>query len=529
VSCRAGPRKQLLTISRWREGPCRRRHRPAGHRGGDVLSRDGGAFPRGGAKEAAALVLAAGMGKRMRSERHKVIHPVGGRAMILRVLASLRDAGVCRAVVVVGNQAETVRGVVEAASAELSPLRLEFALQAQQLGTGDATLQGLTVLERGADSPVPGQTVLVLYGDTPLLTAEQIGGLLRAHQECGAAATLLTAIPADPRGYGRIVRDDAGRVLAIVEDRDATEAQRAVREVNTGVGVFERPGLDAALALCRPANAQGEIYLTDVVEHLVRAGMPVAALAADDPAAALGVNDRRALAEAERILRRRTLERLMDGGVTVVDPETTFVDETATFAPDCVLLPMTIIEGACDFGAGCTVGPGAHIVHSRLGSGSVVRQSVVEDSDVGPGCRVGPFAHLRPGSVLGEAVEVGNFAEVKNSVLGAGTKQHHHSYIGDAELGPRVNVGAGVITANYDGRRKHRTVVGEGAFLGCNSNLVAPLTIGGGAVIGAGTTLAKGPVPADALAVGRVRPTIREGWAAARRDGRGGSEPDGRA
>lgn len=466
-----------------------------------------------------AVVLAAGTGKRMHSERHKVLHPVGGRAMVLRVLASLRDAGVRAAVVVVGHQAEAVTAAIAAAGPTLAPLHLDFALQAEQLGTGHATLAGLAAVDRPRAGPGPRGstgTALVLYGDTPLLGAEQIGDLLQAHRDAGAAATLLTAMVEDPRGYGRIVRDAGGRVTAIVEDRDATTLQTAIREVNTGVGCFERPSLDAALAHCRPANAQGEIYLTDVVAHLVGDAQPVLALAAADPQAALGVNDRRALAEAEGVLRLRTLHRLMDQGVTVADPATTYVAETAVFAPDCVLLPFTIVEGACDIGSGCTVGPGAHIRDSRLGAGCRVWQSVVEESVLGGGVQVGPFAHLRPGSRLGERVEIGNFAEIKNSTFGDGTKQHHHSYIGDAELGAHVNVGAGVITANFDGRRKHRTTVGDGAFLGCNSNLVAPVEVGGGAVVGAGTTVTKG-VPADALAVGRVRPTVKAGWAAAHR------------
>lgn len=489
------------------------------------MDREGEGLPEGALADVLALVLAAGLGKRMRSELPKVLHPVGGRPMLLRVLSSLRDAGIRRAVVVVGSRAEAVRAAVEAAAGELSPLVCLFALQEQQLGTGHAVACGL----EAAGAPGSGQPALVLYGDTPLLGAEEITGLLRAHRQRRAAATLLTAVPPDPAGYGRILRDEAGRVRAIVEERDASPAQRALREVNTGVGVFDRPGLDQALALCRPVNAQGEIYLTDTVEHLVRAGRPVEGVPAADAASALGVNDRRALAEAERILRTRVLDRLLEQGVTIVDPQTTYVDEAVQLEPDCVLLPMTVLEGACVVQRGCTVGPGAHLVRSRVGTGSAIWHSVVEDSEVGPGCRIGPFAHLRPGSRLGEGVEVGNFAEVKNAVLGPGTKQHHHSYIGDAELGARVNVGAGVITANYDGRRKHRTLVGEGAFLGCNSNLVAPITIGAGAVVGAGTTLAKGPVPADALAVGRVRPTIREGWAAVRRAAPEGEEADGRA
>lgn len=465
-----------------------------------------------------AVVLAAGVGKRMHSARHKVLHPVGGRAMVLRVLSSVRDAGVGRAVVVVGNQAEAVQAAIAPAAAELDPLQLQFALQSEQLGTGHAALQGLVAVGGPRWDATTG-TALVINGDTPLLRADQIIELLRVHRSSGAIATVLTAVVEDPRGYGRIVRDATGRVVAIVEERDATPEQKTIHEVNTGVGCFERPHVDIALTHCRPVNAQGEIYLTDVVAHLAADGQVVGALSATDAMAVLGVNDRRGLAAAEAALRLRTLEHLMDLGVTIADPGTTLVDDTAVFAPDSVLLPFTIIEGSCEIGSGCTVGPGAQIRDSRLGPGCRVWQSVVEQSVLGGGAQVGPFAHLRPGTRLGENVEVGNFAEIKNSTLGDGSKQHHHSYIGDAEIGERVNVGAGVITVNFDGRRKHRTLVGNDAFLGCNTNLVAPVEVGRGAIIGAGTTVTK-TVPTDALAVGRVRPTIKEGWAAARRGDR---------
>jgi bifunctional UDP-N-acetylglucosamine pyrophosphorylase/glucosamine-1-phosphate N-acetyltransferase len=466
-----------------------------------------------------AVVLAAGLGKRMRSTLPKVLHPVGGRPMLLRVLTAARDAGVGRAVVVTGVHAARVEEAVRAEGEALRPLEVAFAHQDEPRGTGHAVQCALA-----QQPPAGAASLLVLPGDAPLLGPDVLGALLRRHRSSGAAATLLTAILPNPEGYGRILRDAAGRVVGIVEERDATPEQRRVREVNTLACCFRRDLLEEALALCRPTNAQGEIYLTDAVGLLAGRGERIEAVLAEDAEAVLGVNDRRALAAAEAALRRRVLERWMDAGVTVLDPQTTFVDERAVLGQDCVLHPFTVLEGACEIGPGCTLGPGAHLRDSRLGAGCVVWHSVVEGSELGPDCRVGPFAHLRPGCRLGRGVQVGNFAELKAAVLGDGCKQHHHSYVGDAELGPGVNVGAGVITANFDGRRKHRTVVGAGAFLGCNVNLIAPVEVGAGAFVAAGTTVSR-PVPPDALAVGRPEVVVREGWAARRRQE--GNRPSG--
>lgn len=440
--------------------------------------------------------------------------------MILRVLMAARQAGVDEAIVVTGNGAAEVEDVVEAAAAALEPMRVRFARQAEQRGTGHATMQALAAL---LPPNGPGEAVLVLPGDAPLLEAEVIRGLRDTHGSTGAAVTLLTARMDRPEGYGRILRDASGRVAGIVEDRDATPEQRRIQEINTLVACFDRALLEQALAQCSADNAQGEIYLTDTVGILRRQGHGIEAVVVDDADSALGVNDRRALAVAEATLRRRTLERWMDAGVTVVDPLTTYVDEEATIGPDCVLLPFTVIQGTSDIASGCHLGPGAHIRSSRLDSGCTVWHSVIEQSELGPECRVGPFAHLRPGSRLDARVDVGNFAEVKNAHLGEGTKQHHHSYIGDADVGAGVNIGAGTITVNFDGRRKHRTVIGEGAFVGCNTNLVAPVQLGAGAFVAAGTTVNR-DVPGDALAIGRPELQMRPGWAARRREGPRDSE-----
>lgn len=461
------------------------------------------------AADVVAVVLAAGLGKRMRSALPKVLHPVQGKPMVARVLGALRAAGVPRAVVVTGNGAAAVERVVVDRSATLQPLQCVFVHQAAQLGTGHAVLQALPL--------VRAETVLVVPGDAPLLDPGDLRRVLDAQRAASAAVTLLSARLPDPTGYGRIVRDATGRVTGIVEERDADPEQRRIDEVFTLVAAFRRTLLESALRECRPDNAQGEVYLPDAVAVAARRGERVETLVARRAEDVLGVNDRGALAEAEAALRDRTLAALMDAGVTILDPRTTFVDEDASVAPDVRILPMTVIEGPCVIASGCELGPGAHLRSSRLAEGCRVWHSVVEESAAGAGCSIGPFAHLRPGSRLGRNVAVGNFAEVKNAVLGDGTKQHHHSYVGDADVGSDVNVGAGVITVNYDGRRKARTVVGDGAFLGCNSNLVAPVTVGPGAYVAAGSTCDR-PVPADALAIARARQEVKEGWAARRRN-----------
>ena len=457
---------------------------------------------------ASAVVLAAGLGQRMRSSLPKALLAVGGRPMVERVLAAACGAGLGHAVVVTGSGAEQVEAAIRKAAGGLPGLRIDFARQAQQRGTGDATLQALPLVAAG--------TVVVLPCDAPLLGAGQIRDLLAAHLGAGAGITLLTARMTDPTGYGRVLRLPDGGVAGIVEERDATPQQRALTEVFTLVACFRRDLLASALAECGTDNAQGEMYLPDTVGIARRRGEHVQALVAPVAAEVMGANDRRALAAAEAALRTATLQRLMDAGVSVIDPATTFVDESATIGADSTLLPMTVIEGACSIGPGCEIGPGAHIRESRIDAACRIWHSVIEQSEVGPECRVGPYAHLRPGSRLGRGVEVGNFAEVKNAILGDGTKQHHHSYVGDAELGVAVNVGAGAITVNFDGQRKHRTKVGAGAFIGCNVNLVAPLEVGRGAFLAAGSTVNR-PVPDDALAIARARQEVKDGWAARKR------------
>ncbi len=347
--------------------------------------------------------------------------------------------------------------------------------------------------------------------------------LARTHRRTGALCTLLTARLTDPTGYGRILRDQAGRCIGVVEEPDATPEQRAINEINAGLYLFDLAGLRQVLPQLSPANRQQEFYLTDAVASLAARGL-VATVPVADPEEILGVNDRIQLARAEKILRRRILEYWMAEGVTVVDPDTTFVGEEVRLGQDTVLLPFTFLEGQTTLGRGCRIGPNARIIGSRLGDGVEVQMAVLVEAHVGDRCQIGPFAYLRPGARLAERVKVGDFVEIKNSSIGAGSKVPHLSYVGDATVGAGVNLGAGTITCNYDGRRKHPTTIGDGAFIGSHTSLVAPVTVGDGAYVAAGSVITKN-VPPDALAIARGRQRNVERWAARRRaeDGEKGS------
>ena len=354
-------------------------------------------------------------------------------------------------------------------------------------------------------------TVLLLCGDTPLLTGNTLQQLVAAHQQSGAAATVLTAMPADATGYGRILRDKSGQVLGIVEQKDATPEQKQIGEINTGIYCFEAAPLFAALAGLTCNNAQQEYYLTDVLAILAQAGQRVGAVEVADFQETLGINSRLQLAEAEKILRQRKLLELMDSGVTVMDPASTFVDASVSIGEDTVLYPFTWLEGATTIGRNCRIGPNSRIADSQLGDAVTLHFSYAHECKIADGVTVGPYVHLRPDAELAAGVKVGNFVEVKNSRVGVGSKLPHLSYIGDADIGSGVNIGCGTITVNYDGKKKHRTVVGDTAFVGCNSNLVAPVSVGAGSYIAAGSTITK-DVPDGALGVGRARQSNIAGW-----------------
>lgn len=449
----------------------------------------------------AAIVLAAGQGTRFRSELPKVLHRAAGRTLLRHVLEAVRPLDLAQVVVVVGHGRERVVDEVDAAGVPGTAT----AVQEQQLGTGHAVEAALPVLAEDVDR------VLVLPGDTPLVTSDALAQLLADD----ARVALLSGVLDDASGYGRVVRDDDGRVLGIVEHRDATAQQRAIGEFNAGMYVFDRRALTDALAELDTDNDQGERYLTDVVGIARARGVAVTATPVDAELVA-GVNDRVQLAEVSAVLRRRHLEGLMRDGVTVLAPSSTFVDVDVRIGRDTVVYPGTVLEGGTVVGAECEIGPDTRLVGCEVADGATVTASHGERATIGEGAAVGPFAHLRPGTVLGAATKAGAFTQLKNATLGDGAKVPHLAYVGDAEVGARANVACGVITVNYDGREKHRTTIGEDAFVGCDTALVAPVTIGEGAYVAAGSTITD-DVPADALAIARSRQTVKDGWAAARR------------
>jgi bifunctional UDP-N-acetylglucosamine pyrophosphorylase / glucosamine-1-phosphate N-acetyltransferase len=451
------------------------------------------------------VVLAAGEGKRFRSALPKPLHPLAGRPLLWHVLAATAPLKSDRTVVVVGVGAEEVTAAAE--RFDVGPL--EFVVQPEPRGTGDALATALPLLQRR-----PASQVLVLYGDTPLVTTALLERLLERHRSAQAAVTLLTCRPDDPSGYGRVLRDADGAVTGVVEHRDATPEQLAVREVNAGFYVFERRVLDG-LAELGGDNDQGERYLPDLVPVVRRDGGPVVAVPGPEEEAG-GVNDRAELAAAAAVLRRRLLERLMAAGVTVVDPATTFVDVDVEVGADTVLEPLTFLEAGTRVGARCGIGPNARLVGCTVDDGASVTQSLAVKAHIGGGALVGPFAYLRPGADLAPNSKVGTFVEVKQSRIGEGSKVPHLTYVGDADIGAGVNVGAGTVFVNYDGIEKHRTSVGDGAFIGSDTMLVAPLTVGDGAQTAAGSTITK-DVPPDALAIERSEQRTIQGWAARRR------------
>lgn len=457
-------------------------------------------------KTLTAVILAAGESKRMRGSRPKALHLLGGRRLIDYPVRVARALG-ARIVLVVGRGADDVRAAVGEAP------DLAYVEQKERLGTAHALLQA-----RGACGDGAG-AVLVLPGDQPLMSEALLRALVDHHRSTAAAATLLTAETEDPAGYGRVIRE-GGRPVAIIEHRDATPAQRAIREIGTSTYCFDARRLWPALDRVTPQNDQGEHYLTDVVSILAASGAPVEALAAPYPEECMGINDRKQLAEVAAVLRRRTLERLMVEGVTILDPAATYVDDTVAVGADTVIYPGAVLEGATAIGAECVVGPGCHVSGSRIGDRVTLRPyCVLSDAVVEAEAQLGPFCHLRPQSHVGAGARIGNFVELKKSKIGRGAKVPHLSYVGDATVGDNANIGAGTITCNYDGVAKHETKIGAGAFVGTNSSLVAPVTIGAGAYVGAGSVITKN-VPAGALAVARARQEMRAGWAARKKETR---------
>jgi bifunctional UDP-N-acetylglucosamine pyrophosphorylase / glucosamine-1-phosphate N-acetyltransferase len=454
----------------------------------------------------AAVVLCAGKGTRMKSEKAKVLHPLLGRPLAYYPVARAFSVGAQSVVAVVGHQGEAVTTSLTA----LFPQQpLSFATQATQRGTGDAVASA-----RGALTGFQG-AVLILYGDVPLLTVETLRRLLDAFHASKGVLAMITCQQPDPTGYGRILRGPDRQVLGVVEQKDATDEQRKLTEVNAGIYIVDAKFLWGALEKLTPQNAQGELYLTDIVAQAAAVG-PVASVDVA-PTETAGVNDRVELAERGEVLRARINARHMRAGVTLLHPASTFIDEGVEIGPETTLGPNVSLHGETNIGANVTVGQGSVLTNSTVGDGSEVKAySVLDEAVVGPACHVGPFARLRPGTRLDEGVHVGNFVETKKAHLRRGTKASHLTYLGDAEIGSNCNIGAGTITCNYDGVNKHVTTIGNDVFIGSDTQLVAPVKVGDGAFVGAGTTVTA-EVPPGALATSRVPQTVKEGWAERRR------------
>ena len=445
-----------------------------------------------------AVVLAAGQGKRMKSKLYKVLHPVCGKPMVGHVLDTVKATGCERSIVIVGHGAEAVQAYLGE--------KAEYVLQEVQLGTGHAVKQAKDLLgnEEG--------TTIVICGDTPLVTRETLEGLMALHEQRKAAATVLTAVMDQPTGYGRIIRGEDGGVLKIVEQKDCTPEEDAVSEINTGTYCFDNSKLFAALDKVTNSNNQQEYYLTDVIGILRTQGEIVLGYQANDPAESIGVNDRLALSEAEGHMRQRINRQHMLNGVTIIDPSSTYIGSDVSIGSDTILYPGTLLKGTTVIGDNCEIGPASEIEDCQILDGAVIKHSVLCQAQVGARTTVGPFAYLRPGAVLGDEVKIGDFVEIKNATIGDGSKVSHLSYVGDATVGRNVNVGCGAITVNYDGYNKARTEIQDDAFIGSNVNLIAPVTVGKGAFVVAGSTITRS-VSENDLAIARVRQENKPGYA----------------
>lgn len=444
-----------------------------------------------------AVILAAGKGTRMKSKLYKVLHPVCGKPMVKHVLDNVRAAGVTDVVTIVGHGAEQVQHTLKDVS--------KFSMQEEQLGTAHAVSMAKEHLAERTG------TTVVICGDTPLISVETLESFIAHHENSGAKATILSAKTNRPFGYGRIIRDASGDVVSIVEEKDASIEQKLISEISSGTFCFDNAALFEKLAQVDNDNAQGEYYLPDVIRLLKADGEKVEAFITEDFSETLGVNDRVNLALAEKIMRKRINEHHMLNGVSIVDPSATYIDSDVVIGADTVIYPGCILQGNTVIGEESIIGAGSQISSSIIGSHVEIKQSVVTDSTVGDSTVVGPFAQLRPGSDIGREVKIGNFVEIKKAKLHDEAKVSHLSYIGDAEVGERTNIGCGSITVNYDGKNKFKTTIGKDAFIGCNSNLVAPVTIGDESFVAAGSTITDN-VPEASLALGRARQTTKEGY-----------------
>lgn len=447
--------------------------------------------------ELKTLILAAGFGTRMKSKLPKVLHKVMGVPMIEHVINAAYDAGSTGTAVVVGFKGDEVKKTVDDG-------RLEFYTQTEQLGTGHAVMCAEDFIDGDKD-------ILVLYGDTPLLSADTIKKLVRFHRNENNGVSIISAIVDDPAGYGHIIRDDKGYFLKNVEHKDADENEKRVKEINTGVYMFKGSSLKKALKKLTNNNAQGEYYLPDTLKIILDSGDGVNAMTVDDVTEFYGVNSREQLAAAEKIMKERINKFHMENGVTICDPESTYIAHCVRIGMDTIIYPGTILEGNTVIGEDCEIGPYSKLTDVTVSDGATVKFTYATEAEIGANTTVGPYAYIRPNSKIGANVKIGDFVEVKNSVIGDGTKVSHLTYIGDSDVGERINFGCGTVTVNFDGKNKFRTVIEDDVFIGCNTNLVAPVKVEKGAYIAAGSTITK-DVPGDCLAVARERQKNLKGW-----------------
>ncbi|MGX7030256.1 bifunctional UDP-N-acetylglucosamine diphosphorylase/glucosamine-1-phosphate N-acetyltransferase GlmU [Vagococcus zengguangii] len=445
-----------------------------------------------------AIILAAGQGSRMKSKKYKVLHEIAGKSMVDHVLTQVETLAPEEVVTIVGFGAEMVK--------ETLGERTKYALQSEQLGTGHAVIQAKDIL---ADKE---GTTLVICGDTPLLRAETLQELFETHEQSGAKATVLTAHADNPFAYGRIIRDENGAVLKIVEEKDATDEERKVQEINTGTFCFDNKALFESLAKVGNDNEQNEYYLPDVIGILQAQGEMVAAYQMSEFAESIGVNDRKALAVATAAMRRRINEKHMVNGVTFVNPEATYIDVDVVIGNDTLVEAGVNIKGKTVIGSECVIGANSEIVDSVIQDNVVIQSSSIKNAEIASGADVGPYAHIRPNSKVGENVHIGNFVEIKNATLDKGTKVGHLTYVGDADLGKNINIGCGTVFVNYDGKNKFRSVVADDVFIGCNANLIAPVNVGENAYIAAGSTITE-DVPSKNMAIARSRQINKPGYA----------------
>lgn len=444
-----------------------------------------------------SIILAAGAGTRMKSKLPKILHKVAGVSMLDHVVDVVEEMKCSKNVVVIGHGAEKVKEAME-------NRKVEFALQENQLGTGHAVMQGEKFIPEEGD-------VIVLYGDTPLIKSSSIESFINYHRDNNCIASVLTTEIEEPRGYGRIIRNDNGEIIRIVEEKDANNNEKAIKEINSGIYCFKAKQLRDSLGKLTNDNSQGEYYLTDVIGILKESGEKIGAYKLEDHREIMGVNSRIQLSKAEKIMKERILEDLMDEGVTIIDPQNTYINKKVKIGKDSIIYPGTIIAGESNIGEDCIIGPDCRIEDSKIGNKVEIRNSTVVMSYIDDNTNVGPYAYLRPNSKLGKNVKIGDFVEVKNSTIGDNSKASHLTYIGDGEVGENVNIGCGVVFVNYDGKNKNRTIIGDNSFIGCNVNLISPVTVKENAYIAAGSTITK-EVPEGSLAVARTPQRNKEGW-----------------